>query len=956
MQSDQGALIGNNGRIHVPSAQAYAFGPAGAPSFTISVLVTTTAGGTVLSWNGPDSGTGGMAGWILAIDSNGQLRFSNAQDQDGNWRSYQGTSASLLDGLWHQLVVVCSNGSLSMQIDGTSIAVGAPAAKFIAANPALMPSLSMGRVVIPNQDFPQFTGTLEDTTLFQRALTANEITACRFNLVTGTEPDLIGLWRMNGNLKDDLPLGNNGQIAGSVSFIPVFHTVWANGANAFAFVSMETRYGAPDYGPHTQQRAQAVAFTDPVSRKENLVVPAGASYLAFLIYGQDGTFAYPSGVQCVITRPDGTTITANSNTSTAYVKMYQGSPWQVLLANPAAGTWKLSVTGPAASEFTLGFQTFPGSNIRQTIETTLAPCYPANSGGAADFTSQSDFLFATGAGIVTAIAAASVMGTGSRSRVEAPAAVFIAPLLIGAAIALIAGVAKVVVDVYMVSQDDAKISPDLAPRQINQISQAGSRKPLVEVRKALVDKVGTPATTDPTKFASRADLGVDSRYMLTFDLGGEGRHTVNGITSGFADAINFNDHTNDSTHPNVAIPNLVLMAAFSGNPQYPVTTGTANYVVMQDAPLNDRNVKEIARLLAPGGQAGLWIDQTLYGEQVKALAKTLQTVPSYSNVNPSACGDEFNGQLKFPKICLRNESTGRVIFYATDFTAMSPAIEAARQGYVTHVLIGLFHLGYDNEGSKTGPYIHLNNLNVTDPSYDQLWRDVATLQGTGVRVLASLGGGGVGDFGNLFASNATYDTFYALLKTALQQKNLDGIDLDIEESAAVVSTANVTKLITSLRNDFSSRARGFLVTSAPVPSALTGGANISSNVNYNSLINSFDFYILQFYNGFGNLNPGSSNLPHYADVAAKFGVNYPRKLVAGVLTNSKDAGSPTNPVGYNTLSTIASFLPGIISAYPNFGGVCGWTYQNALNLQGVIKPLEWAQTVAGLVRPKATAS
>jgi hypothetical protein len=291
---------------------------------------------------------------------------------------------------------------------------------------------------------------------------------------------------------------------------------------------------------------------------------------------------------------------------------------------------------------------------------------------------------------------------------------------------------------------------------------------------------------------------------------------------------------------------------------------------------------------------------------------------------------------------------------------MSPAIQAAQQGYITHVLIGLFHLGYDDEIRKTGPYIHLNNLNVTDPSYNQLWQVVATLQAAGVRVLASLGGGGnVGDFRNLFASDATYATFYALLKNALQQKNLDGIDLDIEESATTVSTANVTKLITSLRGDFQSRARGFLITSAPVASALTGGGNASSYVNYNSLIDSFDFYILQFYNGFGNLNPGSSgtgSLPHYAEVASKFGVNYPRKLVAGVLTNPQDAGSPSNPVGYNALSAISTFLPGIISAYPNFGGICGWTYQNALNLQGTVKPFDWAQTMAGLVRPKPKAA
>ncbi len=299
-----------------------------------------------------------------------------------------------------------------------------------------------------------------------------------------------------------------------------------------------------------------------------------------------------------------------------------------------------------------------------------------------------------------------------------------------------------------------------------------------------------------------------------------------------------------------------------------------------------------------------------------------------------------------------------MIFYATDFSDMSHALNAAQRGFITHVLIGLFHLGYDDEVRKTGPYIHLNTKNVTDPSYNDLWTKVATLQSRGVRVLASLGGGGVGDFTNMFTTDATYNVFYPKLKDALTQKNLDGIDLDIEEGQSpgqrVVNTANVTKLIDNLRRDFGSRPNGFLVTSAPVPSALTGGSNISPYVDYNSLFGKFDFYILQFYNGFGNLNPTGAGTPHYADVVTRMGAGSARKLVAGVLTNPLDAGNPSQPVGWNQLSAIASFLPGIVDAYPQFGGICGWTYQNALNLAGTKQPYEWSQTIAGMVRPKVS--
>jgi hypothetical protein len=281
----------------------------------------------------------------------------------------------------------------------------------------------------------------------------------------------------------------------------------------------------------------------------------------------------------------------------------------------------------------------------------------------------------------------------------------------------------------------------------------------------------------------------------------------------------------------------------------------------------------------------------------------------------------------------------RVIFYITDFTYLGPLVQCATQGYVTHVLVALFHLGYDDETNKTGPYVHLNNLHPNDPTYAQLWKTVPALQSKGVKVMGSLGGGGVGDFGNLFASSQSYTTFYGLLKNALQQYNLDGLDLDIEEWDSTVNTTNVSKLVSDLRRDFQGRAGGFLMSSAPVAAALTGGGSVSPNVDYNQLINQFDFYTLQFYNNWGNLNP-SGGQPHYDDVVNACGLGYVPKLVAGVLTNPNDGGD-----GYNSLSNLNGILSGLLKTYPNFGGVTGWTYQHALNDQNQVDPFGWAKYI-----------
>lgn len=937
MQSDLGAVFGNTGLIVCSSYPEYAFGPLGSSSFTISVLFCSTSAGTILSWNGPiSSQQQGMVGWILAVDVLGSPRFSFSYDTNGNWRVYGTTEPELLlDGCWHQVVVMWQSGNFSMQVDGAEISVTRSSA-VLNANTQLESGLFMGKTIVPGQPYPQFTGTLEDVIFFQKALTNDQITACRFNLITRSDPGLVGLWRLNGDTTDDSPLQNDGQGGGAISFVPVFHTVWAQGDNGFSYVSMETRYGTPDYGPpQTPKHHRLAPDVDTVSRKQTLSVGQGSPYLAFLIYGDDGTFAYPPGVQCTITLPDSTTISTDSNTDTAYVAMFQGSPWKVLIKDPQPGLWVLTVSGPSTAEFTLGFQTLPSGNIRQTIEDALGPCYPSQNG---EFDSQSDFLFATGAGIVTALAAASV-GTGEGKNI-----VLVFPDVLVAAAVVVAAVTVAIVELYLSLLPQANLGPDMAWEQIVELSNAETQPPRIEVCQALVKKVGTPATTDPKQFASRADMGVAMNYQLTFDLGGEGFHRVKGITSGFMNAINFNDHTHDSTHPSISIPNLVLMNSFSTSPAYPVAAGTGNYVVMQDAPLTDWNVLEIARILAPAGNVGLWIDQSKYATQIANLAAVLQTVPSSSSNTGSCCQDEFNGQLPYPKICLYNESTSRVIFYATNFTNMQNAIHCAEDGYITHVLIGLFHCGFDKTGAA---YIHLNDLNPTDPSYDQLWKDVETLQALGVRVMASLGGGRVRDFTNLF-TGSQYSTFYPLLKTVLQEKKFDGLDLDIEENAKVVNNRNVEQLVHNLRIDFQNHSPRFLISSAPVAKALTGQGSVSYNVSYPDLIDLFDFYILQFYNNWGDLNPNSGNLggPHYADVIRKLGVTHCGKLVAGVLTNPKDAGDPSNPAGYYNLATVSGFLPGIISAYPTMGGICGWTYQNALDIDGKENPLGWAQVMA----------
>lgn len=176
-------------------------------------------------------------------------------------------------------------------------------------------------------------------------------------------------------------------------------------------------------------------------------------------------------------------------------------------------------------------------------------------------------------------------------------------------------------------------------------------------------QVGDPATRQPGQFASRASMGLDGGYFLHVDVGGEGYHVVGGVVSGFAGAINVNAQTTDSQPPYAPIPLLIHVESWSTVPPYPFADRSVNYVTLQGAPLQSAAVAEFARILAPGGQVGLWIDMDAFGQNVQQLAQALGSswyYSCYSGEQPcsNTCVDEFAGlagsSFSYPKVCIVN--------------------------------------------------------------------------------------------------------------------------------------------------------------------------------------------------------------------------------------------------------------------------------------------------------------
>jgi len=75
----------------------------------------------------------------------------------------------------------------------------------------------------------------------------------------------------------------------------------------------------------------------------------------------------------------------------------------------------------------------------------------------------------------------------------------------------------------------------------------------------------------------------------------------------------------------------------------------------------------------------------------------------------------------------------------------------------THLIVAAFHLNND----KT---IHLNNVPADDSSLNQMWIDVARMQGSGVKVMGMLGGAGDASYKYL---DGDFDGYYNPLSSCI---------------------------------------------------------------------------------------------------------------------------------------------------------------------------------------------
>ena len=199
-----------------------------------------------------------------------------------------------------------------------------------------------------------------------------------------------------------------------------------------------------------------------------------------------------------------------------------------------------------------------------------------------------------------------------------------------------------------------------------------------------------------------------------------------------------------------------------------------------------------------------------------------------------------------------------------------------------------------------------------------MWNDIKKAQGNGIKIVLMVGGAG-GAYNDLFNN---FEVYYKLLCNVIKVYNLDGIDLDVEES---VDLNNIKLLINRINQDF---GKDFLITMAPIQSSLESDTPGMGGFIYKELFNSkegnfIDYFNGQFYNDF--------SFEAYDRVIKN---NYPsNKVVIGMISGQDFGNCCLN-------------IKKIVDKYNNFGGVFIWEYFNAP--PDVNNPSVWAEKIKQL--------
>tara|TARA_B110000971_G_scaffold12407_1_gene11614 strand:- start:1243 stop:2088 length:846 start_codon:yes stop_codon:yes gene_type:complete len=265
--------------------------------------------------------------------------------------------------------------------------------------------------------------------------------------------------------------------------------------------------------------------------------------------------------------------------------------------------------------------------------------------------------------------------------------------------------------------------------------------------------------------------------------------------------------------------------------------------------------------------------------------------------------------------------SNKICYYYQTFNGLDKLLDNPLN--VDTIIVSSIHFGSNKDGS---PYIHLNDLDPSDKTFDLVWEQTKTLAQTYNKEITVMLGGAGGAYNDLFNN---YNIYYPMLvKTIKDRIWITGIDLDIEE---YVKLEDVKKLINDIHRDFGD---GFVITMAPLACSLSTDQGGMGGFVYKDLYNSPEG---KFITRFNVQAYGSYSFTTF-DAIVKNGYP-PEKVVLGMLSGQFSSDNFKAALGELQL---------IKNKFTNIGGVFDWEYFDAP--PNPKNPSEWGSLINDVIK------
>lgn len=260
--------------------------------FTIETWICTTRGGEVLS-GFPTSSGQEHHGFRVNVNEQGRLRFAVINKDASSSFAASSVRTNVADGSWHHVAVVRRGQGVEMYVDGISVEVETALKGSTALGISGKTSLTFGAFVPGAEVRSQshFSGLMREMRLWDIALDASKLQSRMQRTLIGTEPHLLGYWRMNeidiSKLKNHVP--RHVYVARPQN-VGSFVTELALDASAFPYLLDQVDLQWP-YAGHWSARGEDEITTSPALDKSG-VLSFGAGNMLYGVHASDGTRAW----------------------------------------------------------------------------------------------------------------------------------------------------------------------------------------------------------------------------------------------------------------------------------------------------------------------------------------------------------------------------------------------------------------------------------------------------------------------------------------------------------------------------------------------------------------------------------------------------------------------------------------------------------------------------------------